>query len=244
MVMFAKIPAELMRPRPNGVDVDGLFATIAAVKDRPELADFQFRATNVWQGGDVNRTAVTEFRGAGADHTHAKPFLLENAEPPVLLGGDTAANPVEHVLSALMGCLTTTMVYHAAARGIVINSIESSIEGDLDLRGFLGLSNEVRKGFHHVRVRMTVASAADVTVLRELAQYSPVYDIVSRSLPVEVRGRASPPRMIDSVSVHGAPRRAGGASRAAVARRRSEPPPTVRQISCRGMPSALHHGAP
>jgi uncharacterized OsmC-like protein len=187
MVMFARIPAELMPPRPNGVDVDALFATIAAVEERPELADFQFRATNVWHGGDVNRTTVSGFRGTCVEHTHATPFVLENAEPPVLLGRDSAANPVECVLSALLGCLTTTMAYHAAARGISIGSIESSIEGDLDLRGFLGLSDEVRKGFHDVRVRMVVASDADASALCDLVRYSPVYDIVSKLLPVDVR---------------------------------------------------------
>jgi uncharacterized OsmC-like protein len=117
---------------------------------------------------------------------HAATFELDNGEPPVLLGADQAPNPVEYVLHALVGCLTTTLVYHAAARGITVESVESRLEGDLDLRGFLGLSEEVRKGFQAVRVQMRVKSSASPSVLRALAQYSPVYDIVSKSLPVDV----------------------------------------------------------
>ena len=78
------------------------------------------------------------------------------------------------------------MVYHAAARGIEIGEVNSELEGDLDLRGFLGLSDKVRKGFHTVRVRMRVRSDADPQTLASLAKFSPVYDIVSNSLPVEV----------------------------------------------------------
>ena len=113
--------------------------------------------------------------------------MLDNDEPPVLLGADAGANPVEYVLHALAGCLTTTMVYHAAARGIDIGAVESELEGDLDLRGFLGLSDEVRKGYREIRVTLRVQSAADAGILKNLAQYSPVYDIVSRSVPVQLR---------------------------------------------------------
>lgn len=171
----------------NGVNVTALYATLDAVKANPAIADFQFRAANKWMGGDVNRTMLEGFSGACAEHTHMMgPFVLENAEPPILLGGGEAPNPVEYVLHALAGCLTTTMAYHAAARGIEIGKIQSELEGDLDLRGFLGLSNKVRKGFHHIRVKMTVRSDADPKTLEALAKYSPVYDIVSNSLPVEV----------------------------------------------------------
>ena len=115
------------------------------------------------------------------------PFTVDNAEPPVLLGGGTAPNPVEYILHALAGCLTTTMVYHAAARGVSLSSVSSELEGDLDLRGFLGLDETVRKGFSTVRVTMRVESEADVETLEPLVQFSPVYDIVSKSLPVDVR---------------------------------------------------------
>ena len=171
----------------NGVNVDALFETVDAVKRTPQIADFQFRASNQWQGGDRNRSTISGFRGACGEHAHANgPFVMDNGEPPVLLGEGAAANPVEYVLHALAGCLTTTMAYHAAARGIVVESIRSELQGDLDLRGFLGLDDTVRKGFSTVRVTMQVKADADAETLKSLTQFSPVYDIVSKSLPVEI----------------------------------------------------------
>lgn len=171
----------------NGVDVTALFATIDAVKGNEQIAQFQFRARNNWKGGDHNQSTIDGFYGACQDIKHAQTFEMHNGEPPVLLGADDFPNPVEYVLHALIGCLTTTMVYHAAARGIAIEAIDSRLEGDLDLRGFLGLSDKVRKGFHTVRVHMRVKSSASASTLRELAKFSPVHDIVSSSLPVEVK---------------------------------------------------------
>ncbi|KAA2286295.1 OsmC family protein [Arenimonas fontis] len=176
----------------NGVDTDALFATIDAVKADPGLAEFQFRADNRWLDGGHNRSTIKGFRGCRQeDQTRTAPFVMDADEPPVLLGRDAGANPVEYVLHALAACLTTTMVYHAAARGIAIRGIESRLEGDLDLRGFLGLDDTVRKGYREVRVLFDVDSDASPEVLRELAKYSPVYDIVSNSLPVKVQVRTS-----------------------------------------------------
>ncbi len=171
----------------NGVDVTALMDTIEAVQGAPAIADFQFRAANRWMGGDRNRSSIESFSGACSEHAHDMgPFEIENAEPPVLLGGGTAPNPVEYVLHALAGCLTTTMVYHAAARGIRVDDVSSSLEGDLDLRGFLGLDPSVRKGFSAIRVHLRVKAEASGEQMAALAKYSPVFDIVSNSLPVEV----------------------------------------------------------
>lgn len=170
----------------NGVDVGALFATIAAIRQDPEIAKFRFRAANRWLGADRNRTTVSAFYGAKQEQPHARPFEMECGEPPVLLGQDQGANPVEFLLNALIGCLTTTMVYHAAARGLEIRAVKSELEGDLDLRGFLGIAPEVRKGYSEIRVKMRVESGASAAVLRELAQYSPVFDVVSRALPVKL----------------------------------------------------------
>lgn len=171
----------------NGVDVDGIFSVIDAVRQDSGLAAFRFRARNRWQGGGRNRSTIQGFHGCRMeDETRTQPFVLDNDEPRVLLGEDAAPNPVEFILHALAGCLTTTMVYHAASRGIVIEAVESELEGDLDLRGFLGLSETVRKGYQAIRVRLRVTSAASADVLRSLALYSPVFDVVSRSVPVDV----------------------------------------------------------
>lgn len=171
----------------NGVDVTALMDTVAAVKGNAEIAKFTFCGTNTWLGGDHNRSTFKEFEGACAkQRTEAEPFVVDNGEPAVLLGEDHGANPAEHLLNALMGCMTTTMVYHAAARGIEIGAIDTQSEGDLDLRGFLGLSDDVRKGYQRIAVRMRVRSTAEPEALRALTAFSPIYDVVSRSVPVDV----------------------------------------------------------
>lgn len=171
----------------NGVDVSALMETVDAVKKDAEIARFRFRGKNVWLGGDRNRTTIKEFYGACQDHrATSQPFVLDNGEPHVLLGQDKGANPAEHLLNALMGCMTTTMAYHAAARGIAIEAIETESEGDLDLRGFLGLSDTIRKGYQQIRVRMRVKSTARPETLKELTTFSPIFDVVSRSVPVDV----------------------------------------------------------
>jgi uncharacterized OsmC-like protein len=104
----------------------------------------------------------------------------------VLHGKDQGANPVEFVLHALAACMTTTMVYHAAARGLKITAVNSELEGDIDVRGLMGLADDVRKGYSEVRVKLSVEGEATPEQLAALAKMSPVYDIVSNSLPVEV----------------------------------------------------------
>ncbi len=171
----------------NGVNVEQLGANISAIQNNTGLAKFQFRATNSWINGGHNRTTIKEFYGVGKeDTTRTEPFVLDADEPPVLLGEDHGANPVEFVLHALASCLTTSMVYHAAARGIKIDSIESRLEGDLDLRGFLGLSKDVRPGYENLKVQFVVKSDAPAETLRELTKHSPVFDIVTNPVPVDI----------------------------------------------------------
>ncbi len=175
----------------NGVDVDRLFATIDAIGTDPKVAKFEFRATNKWVRGGLNRSSIQGFYGANhEDDTRSRPFVYDNDEPDVLLGTDQGANPVEYVLHALAGCLTTSLVYHAAARGVRIDEVESKLEGDVDLHGFLGLSDKVRNGYEQIRVTFRVkgnATEKELAELVELAQQrSPVFDIVSHPVPVKV----------------------------------------------------------
>ena len=171
----------------NGVDVTALEDTITAVKGNAEIAKFNFRATNKWLGGDKNRSTIKEFTGALEEQrTGVQAFIAENGEHPVLLGHDEAPNPVEWLLHALIGCMTTTTAYHAAARNIAIEAIDSHIEGDLDLRGFLGLGEQVRKGYSAIRVNMRVKTKADAPTIKAITAMSPVFDVVSRSVPVSV----------------------------------------------------------
>ncbi|HET8580001.1 MAG TPA: OsmC family protein [Nitrospiraceae bacterium] len=174
----------------NGVDVERLGATIQAIQQTPTLAASQFRAKNRWIMGGHNRSTIQGFYGAGQeDTTRTNPFVLDADEPPVLLGKDQGANPAEYVLHALAACLTTSLVYHAAARGIRLESVESHLEGDLDLQGFLGISDKVRQGYKQIRAQFTVKSDASPEQLQELTKYSPVYDIVSNPVPVSISVR-------------------------------------------------------
>jgi uncharacterized OsmC-like protein len=174
----------------NGVNVDELFATIDAIKVEPEIAKFNFRASNKWVNGGQNRTIVKDFYGACQEIKRDRSFVFEKDEPPILLGADRGANPVEYVFAALAGCLTTSLVYHAAARGIEIQSIESKLEGDLDLRGFLGMNPDVRNGYEQIRVTFSVKADAPEETVRELVELaqkrSPVFDIVTNGVPVSV----------------------------------------------------------
>jgi len=171
----------------NGVNMDHLGQTIQAIRQDPALGASQFRVRNRWIGGGHNRSTIQGFYAAGQeDTTRTEPFLLEADEPVVLAGTDHAPNPVEFVLHALAACLTTSLVYHAAVRGIPIESVESSLEGDLDVQGFLGLSDRVRAGYREIRAHLTVKSEASPEELRELAKFSPVYDIVSKPVPVAI----------------------------------------------------------
>lgn len=170
----------------NGVDLLGLFQTIEAVKDDPEIGDFRFRAKNRWHGGALNETTIDEFYGAREAQKRKRPFVFKNDEPPVLLGEDRGANPVEFLLHALAGCVTTTLAFHAAARGIKIEAIETGLKGDIDLQGFLGLSDDVPRGYKGIEVVMKVKSDAHPKILRELAEFSPVYNTINGKTPVHV----------------------------------------------------------
>jgi len=174
----------------NGVDLDRLSGTIDAVTADPALARFQFRARNHCTGGGRNRTTIKGFCGAGQeDATRTEPFTADSDEPPVLLGENRAPNAGEFVLHALAACLTGTIVYHAAARGIALDGLETTIHGDLDLHSFLGLDSSTRPGYEQIRVTITATGDLDDNQLAELAslvRYSPVRDIVSNPVPVAI----------------------------------------------------------
>lgn len=172
----------------NGVDRDRLAETVQAIGDDPNIARFQFRLNNRWEDGGWNKSTVAGYRWNGQEMRHAAPFELANDEPEVLLSGDRAPNPVENVLHALAGCLTTSLVYHAAAKGIPVRAVSTRFEGDLDLRGFLGLSDDVRRGFDSIRVVFDIDADLDDEGKRGLIEtaqrYSPVYDMLTHGVPV------------------------------------------------------------
>jgi uncharacterized OsmC-like protein len=179
------------RPARNGVDVPALFATLDAVKGAPEIADFQFRARNTWVSGTHNRTAIQGFYGAGQeDTTRTEPFIYDADHPAVLVGGGKAPTPVEFLLHAIAACLTSGLANIAAARGITLHRVESTVEGDIDLLGILGLSDEVRNGFQQIRVSFVVEGDASPEQLAALVEQSrrrsAVYDVLVNGTDVVI----------------------------------------------------------
>jgi len=174
----------------NGVNVTELFNTIEAIKGKPDIAKFKFRATNKWINGTHCRATIKDFYGALKEDDSRPPMDYDMDEPPVLLGNNEGRNPVEYLLVALSGCLTTSLVAHASAKGITIKKVQSRYEGDIDLRGFLGLSEDVPVGYQNIRVYFKID--ADVSdeqkeeMVRAAQKYSPVFNTITKSAPVSV----------------------------------------------------------
>jgi uncharacterized OsmC-like protein len=172
----------------NGIHIATLNETVHAIEQEPDLGQCKFRARNTWLGGNHNCTTISGFYAARQEIAHKRQYELHADEPPILAGNDDGANPVEHLLNALAACITTSMVAHAAVRGIQIEELESELEGDLDLRGFLGLSSDVPKGFTDIRVRFKVKADVDnMERLRRLAEYSPVFNTITQGAHVDIQ---------------------------------------------------------
>ena len=174
----------------NGVNVTRLFETIDNIKENGEIAKFNFRAENKWKGGTVNQTTISDFDGACQTFSRKKPYVFTKDEPSILLGTDTGANPVEYLLAGLAGCITTSLVAHAAAKGIKIDSIESTLEGDIDLHGLLQL-DDTNPGYQGINISFKIESNASDEVLEELIclakRASPVANSISRATPINPR---------------------------------------------------------
>jgi uncharacterized OsmC-like protein len=172
----------------NGIDVVEYENIVQAVKADHGLAKFQFRAKNLYDSGGYNRTLIKGFYGAGEEQgSEDRNFVVVADEPPVLLGTDRAPNPVEFLLHSLASCLTSSMIYKAAIRGITIHSVESTLEGDMDARSFLEISEEQRKGYQNIRVNFKVASDASAEELKQCAEFSPVLDVLTRGTSVTLK---------------------------------------------------------
>ena len=188
---MSTVTTQKAMPQPrNGVDTPTLLATIKAVGGQPELAKFQFRATNHWQAGTHSRTRIQSFSGAGGEQMHVKEFVYDADHPKVLVGRDQAPTPVEFLLHALAACLTAGIGNIAAARGVSLSEVESRIEGDIDLRGILGLSDQVRNGYQGIRVNFTIKGDAPSHVLEKIVEQSrsrsAVYDVLTKGVPVTI----------------------------------------------------------
>jgi len=174
----------------NGVNINQLFDTIEHIKEHKEIAKFNFRAKNKWIKGTENHTTVDEYYGACKTHKRSKPHVFVKDEPQILLGNDHGANPVEYLLAGLAGCITTSLVCHAAARGVNIDSIESTLEGDIDLQGLLQIDKSVNPGYQGINIKFKIESDASKEILQELVELaknaSPVANTISKPTPIHV----------------------------------------------------------
>ncbi|OGI00704.1 MAG: hypothetical protein A2Y25_11555 [Candidatus Melainabacteria bacterium GWF2_37_15] len=175
----------------NGIDVDKLNETKNILKDNPEVGKFKFMVENKWIEANYSQITIQEFYQAGIkDGSRTKAWVFELDEPPAFLGENRGPNPVEYILLALSGCLTSALVVAASAKGVKLKSVESHLEGDLDARGFLKIDPDIRPGYQQIRVHFKIDTDApdkEIVELVELAQQtSPVFDIVTNMVTVSV----------------------------------------------------------
>ena len=182
--------AEVNDSTRNGVDTATLFATLDAVKQAPEAANFQFRAHNEWISGTHNRSTIADYFGVGEERSHERTFVFDADHPAVLVGQDQGPTPVEFVLHALAACLTAGLANIAAARRVRLTEVRSTVTGDIDLNGILGLNHDVRNGYERITVRLTIKGDAPAEKLREIADQSrarsAVYDVITNSVPITI----------------------------------------------------------
>jgi uncharacterized OsmC-like protein len=174
----------------NGVDTPNLLATIGAVGAQPDLARFQFRARNRWISGTNSESTMHDFFGAGGEHTHRSAYTAQADHPAVLCGPDNGPSPVEWLLHALATCLMAGVGNVAAARGIKLNKVEAKVEGDIDLRGLLGLSKDVRNGYQGIKVSFEIDGDATPEQLEQIVMQSKarsaVFDVITNGVSVSV----------------------------------------------------------
>ncbi len=175
----------------NGINVDQAYGTIDAIKAQPELARFQFRATNSWIGGTHNRSTIKGLYAAcQEDETRKQAFVVDAGEPEILLGHDEGPNPAEYLLHAIAACVTTSIVCVAAARGVKLTEVRSTVEGNADVRGALGISPDVRNGFQSIKMSFVVRGDAPEEKLRQVVERAQsrsfVYDSITKGVPITI----------------------------------------------------------
>lgn len=173
----------------NGLNIEQMVQTVDAIKNTPSLGEFEFRASNQWINGGENRSTIKGFYGAGSeDESRSQPFTFTNGEPPILLGNNEGANPVEFLLHALAGCVTTTTVLHATARGIQLKKISTELVGNIDLNGLLALDDNANVGYESITIKMDIEADCSDEEIDELLSFakdhSPVCNTVCKPVPV------------------------------------------------------------
>lgn len=174
----------------NGVNVDALFGALDAVKAQPEAAKFQFRASNEWISGTHSRSKIYDFFGLGSELTHRDPHEFDADHVEQLVGTDVGPTPVEFLLHALAACITAGIGNVAAARGIELTRVRSTVSGDIDLVGLLGLDRSVRNGYQSIDVNLVIEGDAGADELKAVVERSiarsAVYDVLTNGTTVSV----------------------------------------------------------
>ncbi len=174
----------------NGVDTGALFGALDAVKAQPEAARWQFRATNEWVSGTHSRSTIHGFFGLGQELAHNEPHTFEADHPEVLVGADNAPSAAEQLLHALAACITSGIGNIAAARGIDLHRVESTVTGDIDLVGLLGIDESVRNGYQGIEVSLRIEGDASAEDLRRVVERSiarsAVFDMLTNGTSVSV----------------------------------------------------------
>ena len=172
----------------NGVDVAALEGAVEAISENSDAGMFTFRAETDWEDALKSVTTIDEFDQAG-ETIHTREFTLQGDEPEQILGERTGPNAVELLLGALGSCLSVGYAANAAHMGIELEDLRFEMEGDVDLRGFLGISEDVRPGYESINCTVYVdadASEAELTELRErVEQTSPLMDVITNEVPLE-----------------------------------------------------------
>ena len=180
------IPCNLQRFT-NGINVSAARDLVKLIEQDSDQARYRFTVHNEWVDGAYTRSIISRFYNAKGSVDHARQFVVVAGRPPALTGHDRGPSPFEHLLNALAACMTDAMVYHAATHGIRIEELESDVEGDIDIRGALGLSEHIQRGYQAIRVRFQVKTdEEELGKLKAFSMFSPVYDSVSRGTPIEI----------------------------------------------------------
>jgi uncharacterized OsmC-like protein len=174
----------------NGVNTQALLDAREALTDAPEAAEFTWRATNEWLRGTHSRTTIQQYSGLGTDHDHKSTFSYDADHPEVFAAEDQAPTPVEFLLVGLSSCLTAGVASVAQNRGIQLNSVKATVEGDMNILGILGADPEVRNGYNNIRVSFEIDADADADEIAALVaqsqKRSAVFDALTNPTNVSV----------------------------------------------------------
>ena len=174
----------------NGVNVDALLAAREALKNAPQAAKFTWRASCKWQNGTHSKTKIKNFHGLGEEQTHKTEFSFDSDHPEIFASEDLGVTPIEYVLVGLASCLTAGVAAVAQNRGVQLRSVESKLEGSMDLQGILGIDSDVRNGYDDIKVTFHIDADAPrkeiEAIVAQSQKRSAVYDALTNPTNVTV----------------------------------------------------------